>query len=170
MAGEDGIDSFNVNGLDQMIKALKGKPPSARVGILGSTNPRNNARSSMTYASVANSQATSNATVGAAHEFGTSKIPMRSFLRVPLMDLLDKEIDSSGALDKDVLKNVIKSGSVLPWLTKITILAQKIVLGAFDSGGYGKWPSWKGNYTSNTGQILLDTQQLRNSITYEVKA
>lgn len=160
--------TFNVQGLDQILKALKAKPPVARIGILGDST-RNNARSSMSYASVSNSQATSNATVGAAHEFGTSKMPMRSFLRIPLMDFLDKELESSGLIDKSALKDVIKQGSLMPWMIKVSKVAEKIVQGAFDSNGYGKWAPWKGNYESATGNILVNTQQLRNSITSEVK-
>jgi hypothetical protein len=156
--GEEDTVTLNVKGLDQILKALKSNPPVARVGILGSTNSRS-------------SKGSSNATIGAAHEFGTTTIPQRSFLRVPLTENLSKQIESSGALDKNVLADVIKSGTVVPWLKKITVLAEKIVLGAFDSQGYGKWPSWKNpSYSNNTGMVLVDTQQLRNSITSEVKA
>lgn len=169
---------LNVKGLEQLLKALKAKPPKARVGILGAT-PRANAPSEITHAQLtakrtikqgAKKQATtSNAEVGAAHEFGTEHLPQRSFLRVPIADRLTKEIESSGALDKDVLANVVKQGSVKPWLEKIVVLAEGIVAGAFASAGYGKWPSWKTGYSSKTGNILVDTQQLRNSITGEVK-
>lgn len=150
--------TIETKGLDQILKALKIKPPVARIGILGAANARSG-------------KGTSNATIGAAHEFGTSKLPMRSFLRVPLSERLQKAMESSGALDSDTLKNVIKEGSVLPWITKVAILAENIVLDAFDTGGFGKWAAWKNpGYTNNTGMILVDTQQLRNSITYEVKA
>lgn len=155
MAGEDAVENFSVKGLDSILKSLKGKPPVARVGILGSKNARAG-------------KSNSNATIGAAHEFGTSKIPQRSFLRVPLNDHLNKEIEKSGALDKDALENVIKSGSVLPWLQKIAFLAEKVVLDAFDSQGDGKWRKWSKGYSNNTGMILQDTTQLRNSITSEV--
>lgn len=151
---EDDV-TMNVKGLDQILKALKGRLPVARVGILGSQ-----ARSG--------SKGITNATVGAAHEFGTSKMPQRSFLRVPIAEHLDKKLESSGALDKDVLNEVVKSGNVLPWVTKVAALAEGIVLEAFDTGGFGKWPKWKGDYSNNTGNILVDTQQLRNSISYDV--
>lgn len=127
----------------------------ARVGILGGANARNDG--------------TTNAQVGAAHEFGTTKLPMRSFLRVPLTEHLEKRMESSGAIDADILSHVIKEGSVLPWLTKVAHLAVDVVLGAFDSGGYGKWKGWAPGYSNNTGMILVDSQQLRNSITMEIK-
>lgn len=154
---EDDAYTLNIRGLNQILKALKVRPPVARVGILGDKNSRTG-------------KSNSNATVGAAHEFGTSKMPRRSFLREPLTDHLNSEIESSGALDKDVLAQVIKEGTTLPWIKKIALLAEKVVLEGFSTGGYGKWAPWKTpGYVSNTGQILVDTQQLRNSITSEVK-
>ena len=153
---DDAAYTMEVRGLDQLLKALKARPPVARVGILGS-NPREGG-------------GPTNADIGAAHEFGTTTIPQRSFLRMPISEGLQGEMESSGALDKDVLANVIKSGSVVPWLKKVSKLALNLVFDAFDTEGNGKWPAWKiPGYTNNTGQLLLDTQQLRNSITDEVK-
>lgn len=143
-------------GLDQLLKALKAKPPVARVGILGDKNARNDK--------------TTNAAVGAAHEYGTVHLPQRSFLRVPLTDNLGKAIEDSGQLNKEVMAEVLKVGSVVPWLKKVAVLAEGIVQGAFDSRGYGKWQGYKNqNYENNTGLMLVDTQQLRRSITSEVK-
>lgn len=166
----DDTVTINVKGLDQLLKALKAKPPIARVGIMGSKNGPH-------YATLESGQkqpshVPTNAEVGAVHEFGspTRNIVQRSFLRGPISDLLGKEIEAQGALDKDVMAQVIKSGSVIPWITKIAISAKGIVLGALASGGYGKWAPWKDpNYTNNTGMLLVDTTQLRNSITYEVR-
>lgn len=150
--------TINVKGLDQLLKALKGRPPVARVGILGA-DPR-----------TANShgKAPSNAEIGAAHEFGTTVLPQRSFLRVPLSDQLQKAMENSGALDKNAMAQVIKQGTVLPWITKIAKLAEGIVSDAFDSGGFGKWKPSDMTYKKNH-QTLVETQQLRNSITSEVK-
>lgn len=151
--------TLKVEGLDKLLKALKAKPPTTRVGILGDKAVREKSKSS-------------NADVGAAHEFGAPArgIPQRSFLRVPISEKLSKEMENSGALDKKVLADVIRSGSVLPWMKKIAVLAEGIVSDAFDTAGFGKWKGWKNpNYTNNANQILVDTQQLRNSITSEVK-
>lgn len=164
--------TVNVKGLDQILKGLKGKMPTAKVGILGG-----NARS----------DGLSNADVGAAHEFGTSKLPMRSFLRIPIADNLDKRMQQANLMSEEVLKAVIKDGSVLPWIKQVAVIAENIVLDAFDTGGFGKWAPWGTSpsiikrvgrsiglikqarpYSNNTGMILVDTQQLRNSITYEV--
>lgn len=158
MPSNDAIAKFDVKGLNQILKSLKGKQPTVRVGILGSTNPRTGKQNS-------------NATIGAAHEFGTSRLPQRSFLRVPLTDHLNERLEKSQAFDKDALKDVIKSGTVIPWLEKVAKIAEQIVLDAFQSGGFGKWPAWKRpGYTNRTGMLLIDTQQLRNSITSEVKS
>lgn len=154
MSEESDAVTVNVRGLDQILKALKRNPPQVRIGILGG-GPRSNGK-------------TTNAEVGAAHEFGTSRLPQRSFLRIPISDHLEKRMESSGALDPKALKEVIEGGSLIPWITKIAIIAENIVLDAFDTGGFGKWSPWKGSYISKTGNMLVNTAQLRNSITYEV--
>lgn len=156
MAEESAIETFEIKGLDQILKALKMAPPVCRVGILGEKDSRSGNQHS-------------NATVGAAHEFGTTKISQRSFLRIPITENLNKQLESSGALDKDTLSNVIKMGDVKPWLKKIGIEAEKVVQDAFDTGGSGKWPAHARGYTNNTGMLLVDSTQLRNSITSEVK-
>lgn len=148
--------TLNVTGLDKLLKALKQKPPVARVGILGDKDVRSTGDSP------------SNATIGASHEFGTSKLPQRSFLRVPLSDKLTNEIGVSGALNEGVLKEVMAERSVIPWLRKIAILAEGIVSEAFDTGGFGKWKPSNMKYKKNH-ETLVETQQLRNSITSEVK-
>lgn len=158
---------INVTGLDQLLKALKqAKPPVVRVGIVGDKNGPHAAKDGQHPRNLPTV-----AEVGAVHEYGSPArgIPQRSFLRVPLTDMLGKEMEASGAISDDATKDVIKAGSLIPYLKKIAILAERIVLGAFDSGGYGKWPAWKDpNYTNNANQLLVDTQQLRNSITSTV--
>lgn len=156
--------TINVKGLDQLLKALKAEPPIARIGILGTSGHRE--------AKPGEKLAPTNAEIGAAHEFGSPArgLPQRSFLRMPITDRLEKEMEASGALDKDTLASVIEKGSVLPWIKKVAVTAEGIVADAFASGGFGKWPAWKSsNYSNKAGQLLVDTQQLRNSITSEVK-
>lgn len=158
---DDAIDSFSVMGLDKLIQALHVKPPVARVGILGESTRE---------AVEGEKQAPTNAEVGAAHEFGTSTIPMRSFLRVPISENLQKEMERGGLFTNDVLSEVMKDGSVKAWLEKVAICAEACVQDAFDTGGDGKWPAWKNpNYSNNAGQLLVDTKQLRESVTSEVK-
>lgn len=163
--------TLEIKGLNQLLKALKSvRPPVIRIGIIG-------AKAGPHFAIAKPGQkapksAPTNAEIGAAHEFGapTRGLPQRSFLRVPLADRLNKEMELSGALSEATTKDVIKEGSVVPYLKKIAVMAEGIVAGAFDSGGYGKWPAWKNsNYHNNANQLLVDTGQLRNSITSEVK-
>lgn len=156
MAEDD--SELEIKGLDALLKALKRPPPTIMVGILGGSS---------------RSDGKSNASVGAAHEFGAPKanIPKRSFLREPLADHLNDRLESSGAIDKDSLKEVIKAGSLLAWAQKVAIVAEAIVQEAFASGGFGKWKSLKSKTLSRkkVKQILVETTQLRNSITSEVK-
>lgn len=158
VAGDDGSPAFTLElkGLNQILKALKAEPPQARVGILGSKAVR------------PGSKGPSNAEIGAAHEFGTTKHPIRSFLRGPISDNLNKDLEAQGAFSKKEIADVIQSGSVVSWLKKIVIVAEGIVAGAFDSGGYGKWHPSNMAHKKNH-QTLVETQQLRNSITSEVK-
>lgn len=146
---------LKTTGLDQLIKAMKGKGVTAKVGILGSKNVRNGKGSN------------SNATIGAAHEFGTSTLPQRSFLRVPISENLPKKLESANAFDEDALKEVIKQGTFKNWVEKVAILAVGIVQEAFDTGGGGRWPIPNMN-RKKTKQVLVESGQLRDSITYEV--
>lgn len=159
MADEDET-TLNMTGLDKLIRLMGVKPPTAKVGILGTKVARD--------AKAGTEGGLNNAEVGSFHEFGSGNNPQRSFLRVPIAELLEKRMESSGALDKDVLAEAVASGSLTPYMKKIAVLAEDIVLGAFDSGGYGKWQPSNMAHKTNA-QTLVETQQLRNSVTSEVK-
>lgn len=147
--------SLKIDGLAKITKMLKGQLPNIRIGVLGKD---------------ARSGGGSNATVGAAHEYGTSKMPARSFLRMPLTEYLNKYLEKSGVFSEHHLKQLLKEGNLIPLFKTIAVQAEAVVAEAFDTGGFGKWAKWKNpNYKNNTGQVLVDTQQLRNSITSEVK-
>lgn len=146
----------NTKGLDQFLKLLKVKPPVARVGILGDKNLRTS------------EGVKSNAEIGARHEFGSGKLPIRSFLRAPISDKMQSYLESSNAFDPQALSKVIKTGSLLEWTRKLGILAESIVSDAFATGGFGKWkPSNMAR--KKVHQTLVETNQLRESITSEVK-
>lgn len=172
-------DAFKLDtkNLDGILKALKGNMSQARVGILGGkalrSGQKQEAGKSVNAARKApksKPEVMNNAAIGAMHEFGTGSMPQRSFLRVPISENLQKYLESSGAFTKDAMKEVIKEASLRPWLERAAKVAEKVVSDAFATGGFGKWPKWKTKgYTNNTGDILVDTQQLRNSITSEVK-
>lgn len=150
-------DGLNTKNLDNLMKALKENLSRARVGILGAKTTRKE-------------PGETNAGIGALHEFGTSKLPVRSFLRVPIADNLQKKMEASGAFDKDVLKEVVQQATMIPWLKKIAVLAEGIVAEAFQTGGFGKWTAWRTpGYKNYNNRILDDTGQLKDSITSDVK-
>jgi hypothetical protein len=151
----DDDTEFSVKGLEQLLKALKAKPAFARVGILGAQ-----AKSS--------GKGPSNATIGAYHEFGTRNLPIRSFLRMPISLYLGKRLQKSEAFDKEVLKRVIASGTIIPWLKLVAVVAEGLVLEAFDTGGFGHWKPSNFKYKHNA-ETLIETGQLMKSITSEVK-
>lgn len=153
---------LEVKGLENLLKALKAKPPEARVGILGSKTVRS--------PTPGESQTSNNATLGAIYEYKLDpNRPGGSFLRVPVSDHLQGEMERSGAFDKETLAEVVKAGSVLPWLKKVATLAEGIVLEAFATGGFGKWKPSDMTRKKNH-QTLVETKQLRDSITNEVRA
>lgn len=154
--------TLNIQGLDALLSALKGKPPQARIGILGGSTRE---------VKPGEKSKPTNAEVGAAHEFGAPArgLPQRSFLRVPLTDHLEKYMEKSGLLDKQALNDVLKKKSLLPWVKKMATVAETVVQDAFDTGGFGKWPAHKPGHENNANMLLVDTHQLRDSITSEVK-
>ena len=155
MSDED--TTYNSKPLDELLKAMKSKSVTAKIGILGQKDSRTTTEKNGT---------TSNATVGAAHEFGTSKLPQRSFLRMPIAEMLPKKLEEAGALDENALKQVMKNGFG-NYVEKIAILGVATVLEAFDTGGYGTWkPS--DMERKKVKQTLVETQQLRDSISYEI--
>jgi hypothetical protein len=149
--------TIDIKGLEKLIKALKGPAPEIRVGILGSGAARSGGGATNAY-------------IGYCHEYGRG-VPQRSFLREPLSDLLGDRLEESGAFDESVMKEMVASGSLLDYSKKIGVLAEGIVLEAFDTGGFGKWAALKPRTLSRkkVHQILVETQQLRNSITSDVK-
>lgn len=151
---------LNTKNLDKLAKALTRKAMKIRIGIFSQNAARTNNGSSK--------QTATNATIGAYHEFGTSKLPVRSFLRMPITEKMGETLESSGALDENVLKEVVAQGTIEPWLKKIAIMAEGIVAEAFDTGGFGKWPPSNMDHKTNA-QTLVETQQLRNAVTTDIK-
>lgn len=144
---------LSTKGLDDLLKAFGGKIPVARIGILHDEKRRNSDQD--------------NADIGVKHEFGLDGMPMRSFLRVPLTDHIEEYLTKNNAFDKNVFKAVIRDKSIKQWVQIMAIQGEKVVADAFASGGFGKWkPS---NMERKKVQLtLVETQQLRNSISSEV--
>lgn len=154
MSQDSGV-TFNTKELNKLIKAFD-KIPVARVGVLGAKNARSG------------SGEKTNAEIGAKHEFGFSGMPIRSFLRVPVTDNLNKYLEKSDAFDEDTIERVIREGSIAKWIGLVAITAVSIVLDGFDTGGFGKWkPSIMARKKNK--QTLVETTQLRDSITWDMK-
>jgi len=140
-------------GLKNLVKMLKADDiPQARVGILGGKNARKDDGS--------------NASIGAKHEFGDDGMPIRSFLRIPLSENFQKYLETAG-LNKETMEQILKNGEFINMIRKLGVLGEKIVLDAFDSGGFGKWKPSNMKFKKNH-QTLVETQQLRDSITSDV--
>ena len=167
--------TLNTAGMEEFWGEMLATLESAvKVGVLRTTNARDDG--------------TTNAEVGLKNEFGDPRpsqttaaeeaargrgpmawegTPKRSFLRMPLLEHLPVKITS----ETDTLRAVVEGAS--PGLTlpeAIGELAVQTVQEAFDTAGFGEWPAnsprtinWKGS-----SQPLLDSHQLRESITSEV--
>ncbi len=147
----------NTKVLDQLYRAIRDNKITAKIGILGAKNARTGPSSS-------------NASVGAAHEYGSParRLPIRSFLRMPITEKLPKELEKSGFFNEDMLKANIKDGNLKQYVDKIAIAAVAVVLQAFDTTGFGTWKLSNMDYKT-VKQTLIETGQLRDSIDYEVK-
>ncbi len=154
---------LNMKPLEQILKALKSNKVTAKVGILGSHDSRSGPGIN------------SNATIGAIHEFGSSKVPQRSFLQMPLTDHLPKKLNNSNLFSDAQVNEIIKTADIKPWVEKIAIMGVATVMEAFDTRGFGTWPDNADSTKAakmrkwNASQVLVETQQLRDSINYEVK-
>lgn len=141
-------------GLDAIIRKFKQKFPEINVGVLGDKNSRTPGQDQPVE--------TTNAEIGLYHEFGTSKLPQRSFLRMPLETRLDSYLNAAS----DLKLNKINEYNPESLADKIGIIAKRVILDAFASGGFGEWKQTETE--NNTGMTLVDTQQLRDSINFEV--
>lgn len=159
----DDTIELNDEGFKKLMQAFAGHMPVARVGILG-----DNTRKPVE----GEKKATSNAEVGAAHEFGTEHMVRRSWLLRPLTDHLSKALENAKAFDEITLKRVIEDGSILQWVKLIGVTGESVVAEGFASNGYGKWDALKpGPYADKkkNNQILVETTQLRDSVTSDAK-
>lgn len=156
MSDESKIVKSDFSGLDKFVKAISTNM-IVKVGIFGAKNPRRDQKGTLT-----------NAEVGFIHEFGTDKIPKRSFLRMPLFlygDDILAMVKKSGAAKK------LAAGKGVQVLADLGIACENVILRAFDSGGWGDWapnaPSTirrKSKKGRRSDSPLIDTGQLRRSI------
>lgn len=150
------MEGLNTKELDKLSRILEGKLPIAVVGILGEHNAR------------AGQGAKTNAEIGAKHEFGLDGLPVRSFLRQPIAENMQKYLDKANLKQARIIELCLKTLSLLPLVAKLGIFGETIVSDAFASGGFGKWKPSNMAFKTNP-QTLVETHQLRDSITSDIR-
>lgn len=155
--------NFDMSGFSVIKKALEDEY-KARVGILGSK------ASEIHNAKDAKGQSVdvglTNADIGAIHEFGSGKIPRRSFLQFPLETYMGKWVRAN----KDRYYEQLKKGNLKKFYVAMGLEAEKIVNEAFTTSGYGSWAPNAPLTIAKKGSSmpLIDTGQLRASISSKV--
>lgn len=161
--------SLEIGPLDTAIKGLIGNTPKARVGIIGTKGQEMHHGTNKT-----------NAQVGLVQELGKKsgrpRIPQRSFIRMPLETHFAARRDK--VIKKQDIEESIISGNFKPLMKKLGLVGEQVIDDAFETSGWGKWPKnapltlkikmSKGNNHSNEPKPLIDTGQLRKSISSEV--
>jgi hypothetical protein len=150
---------INDKKLQALIKALKAQMPKLFIGVMGNQNARTDG-------------ALTNAEIGAKHEFGEDGMPVRSWLRVPITDHMQKYLEDSGYFEGDfarkMMTDVFTQKTLIPIIAKIGIVGEAIIQDGFDSGGFGQWKPSNMDH-KKVHLTLVESQQLRNSIGSEVK-
>lgn len=148
---------------EEIKKAINelGKQISVKVGILGSDGSKqvkddDNELGKITMA-----------TLGAIHEFGSPKvnIPARSFIRMPLETKFKEELSRNKGF-----KQALSELDITKLNNEVGLTATVVINDAFESGGFGQWAPLKPMTIMMKGsdKILIDTGDLRRSISYEV--
>lgn len=148
---------YDISKLQTFVKGLDDKH-QVQVGIFGNKSARKDASGG----------ATTNAEVGAVHEFGSFSrgIPMRSFLRMPIHTQTDQILKQV----KPDAKALIGAGKMVLLLKRLGIACENVVQAAFASRGFGTWKEDKPATVRRKGSDtpLIDTAQLRRSIASRV--
>lgn len=151
---------FDTKRLKAIAKQWK-KNPYVKVGILaGKDDKRNDGQT--------------NTQIAFAHEFGSrgryGSLPERSFLRMPIQDdfpTVFNQYAKSPEASVDFVRNPKK------FLNVVGELALQVIDDAFANGGSSKtkWAelSEQAKATKKVDQILVETGQLRDSISYEIE-
>ena len=130
--------------------------------------PAEEQATSKAYKSDGQSSAPTVLEVGIWHEYGTSLIPMRSFLRGPMETHWGVLKKSIGVQMNLVMENGL---DIEVALNRIGMAATNVCKRAFTTRGYGVWLDIKQATKDAKGsdQVLIDTGLLRNSITWVVE-
>ncbi len=160
-----GFVRVNMDDFEKLKADLK-KNGGARVhvGVLGGFTERRPAPGED-----GESQPANNAQIGAAHEFGvvTKNLPPRSFLRMPVIQEMPAAMQKT---DRQLWHRVILQKGIRGALALLGAYALDVIHLAFETGGFGAWAPLKPRTIKRKGSnaILIDTAQLRQSITAEI--
>ena len=148
---------------EEIKKAINelGKQISVKVGILGSDGSKQAKNDDNELGKI------TMATLGAIHEFGSTKanIPARSFIQMPLERKFKQELSRNKGF-----KQALKELDITKLNNEAGLTATVVINDAFASGGFGEWTPLKPETIRRKGSdgILIDTGDLRRSISYEV--
>jgi len=146
----------------QLSNMEKAKSLSVKVGL-----PAGETATSKAYTNDGAGPAPTVLEVGIWHEFGTSKVDRRSFLRGPLNA---KSADLTKVLEQQFNLVLEKGMDVEKALGRVGLAARNISVGAFRTRGYGVWAdiSQATKDAKGSSGVLIDTGLLRSSITWVV--
>ena len=152
---------LDLSKLKQIENQLK-KEVSIKVGVLEEKNIRSAEGAEYT-----------NAYIGYKHEFGKfdpklgKRLPVRSFLRMPLKLKYRSTLESKNWWSREEFEKIIDSTENMKFYKKFGELARRIIDDAFKTGGFGQWKPSQMQF-KKVHQTLVETSQLRRSITYKV--
>jgi phage gpG-like protein len=147
---------YDIKELNELNKTFNDRK-IVKIGILGNKNNRKD-------------KGLTNSMIGSIHEFGSfeKNIPRRSFLK----DTFDIKINEFISKTKDIIsKNIKKKNAMKIIFSQVGIFGEILIQNAFETDGFGKWKplSKKTIERKKSEKILVDTAQLRKSITSKVE-
>lgn len=155
----------DLDGLNKLTKMLK-DDYTLRVGILGAR-----ARSQHD-----NESGVTNAELGAFHEFGTVKMPQRSFLWMPIVEKLNFNNPKMQDFKKFIWKQLFVKNAPKQFYATLGAMALDAIEWAFQTNGGGMWrplsPNTEKHFSKRRKkglpQILTDTGKLRRSMSFKI--
>lgn len=166
---------FNTKKLDSLLTYLKSLDDYyVKVGIIGSKAKAQHKNTNLT-----------NAELGAIHEFGKGYQPQRSFLEMPLKMKFNFNTNQNlKELKKKSFNLLFVKRKPREFFNALGQVAHDIIIGAFETNGYGAWKPWSKAYERRrisqvkgkrkrqefwlNHNILTLTGQLRRSIAFKV--
>lgn len=152
---------LDIGKMKVLVSFLEGGMPDVKVGVISKNNKRQKGKPT-------------NAEVGFANEFGVhtgkTKIPARSFIRMPLETHFYKNLLSKKSLTKKEFEKAVKNGKADEFAKKVGVVAEETIQDAFATRGWGKWKENKPSTIKRkkSDSPLIDTGELRRSISSEV--